>query len=371
MKNKTILIRNHIITVFLFTFVLSSCGTFGSISDHASAAAEHDLNIGLLEKKHKDCLAAAQTEEEKSRCEEEYQDELDKENENYANKQNSIKEIDKCEEFQRWVLTEWGYSDKDVKEIAKRHRSFKYDDYEFDDSEAISELLTDNLIKFEDKAAITKFEELLPLYGVSKDNAEQVMKQYYANDYYLIYGEYTKITSFRIGKDVYCNKEMLIEMGLIDDDTEDEEIEDEENNEVLNDYSTIPHETDTSITNETNSTYLDESITISKLSAAQYKLNETKLTAEQELELNKVIAFMQKWPDAKITIWGHTCSIGSDVANNTIGLNRAHQAKLYMVSQGIDANRIEELSKAATEPCASNDTEEGRMKNRRITFVVK
>lgn len=370
MKNDSTFITSYIVAVFLLSLVLSSCSTIGSMSDSFNNAVEHDANIMVINKNHTDCLAAAQTDEDKSQCDEIYQNALDKENEDYAEKQNAIKEIDKCEEYQRWLLQEWGYSEKDVKKIAKQYRN-KYADYSFDANEAISELIKDG---YKDKAAITKFEEELPKFGVSKDNAEQVMKEYYDNEYYTDNNFHKEPYFYLIGNDVYCNKKMLLDMGLIDDDNEydeDKGSKDGDDNEVPHNPSANIPGTDTTITNKPSSTYLDESIVISKLSAAQYRLNEIKLTTEQELELNKVIAFMQKWPNSRITIVGHTCSIGSDAANNKIGLDRAHQAKLYLVEQGINANRIEEISKAATEPCASNDTEEDRMQNRRITFIVK
>lgn len=371
MKNNSTFIISYIITVLLLSFVFSSCGTMGSISDSFNYAVEHDANIMVINKNHTDCLAAAQTDEDKSQCDEIYQNALDKENEDYAEKQNAIKEIDKCEEYQRWLLQGWGYPEKDVKKIAKQNRNSKNADYSFDANEAISELIKNG---YKDKAAITKFEEELPKFGVSKDNAEQVMKEYYDNEYYTRDNFYKEPYFYLIGNNVYCNKKMLLDMGLIDDDNEynnGNDSKDGDDNEVSNIPSTNTPGTETSITNEPTNTYLDESRAISKLSASQYRLNETKLTAEQELELNKVIAFMQKWPNSMITIVGHTCSIGSDVANQSVGLNRAHQAKLYMVAKGIAANRIEEISKAATEPCASNDTEDGRLQNRRITFIVK
>ncbi|MBR5082681.1 MAG: OmpA family protein, partial [Bacteroidales bacterium] len=174
---------------------------------------------------------------------------------------------------------------------------------------------------------------------------------------------------------VYCNSKMLVDMGLIyvygegggDDNDDDNDNNDngiqpkDPNNPSLN--SPQPK--------SSPSPYQLESNELSNYSISQYKLDKVKLTSEQKNELDKVISFMKKWPNAKITIVGHTCSIGSNMVNNRVGLNRAHQAKLYMVSHGIDESRIEELSKAASELVTGNDTEKGRLQNRRITFIVK
>ncbi len=110
---------------------------------------------------------------------------------------------------------------------------------------------------------------------------------------------------------------------------------------------------------------------VSQTVVSQYKYLGHKLTDDQKSELDKIAAFMQKWPNAKVTIVGHTCSIGKHDDNMRLGLRRAHQAKVYLIEQGIDENRISEDSKAAELPCASNDTEEGRLQNRRITFVIE
>lgn len=71
-----------------------------------------------------------------------------------------------------------------------------------------------------------------------------------------------------------------------------------------------------------------------------------------------------------IEIVGHTCSIGAEKANYNVGLQRAINAKKYLVDKGIDANRISIVSKGYNCPKASNDTPEGRAMNRRITFNV-
>jgi outer membrane protein OmpA-like peptidoglycan-associated protein len=109
---------------------------------------------------------------------------------------------------------------------------------------------------------------------------------------------------------------------------------------------------------------------ISNTAISQYCYLGYKLTNEQKIELDKIASFMNRWSDAKVTIVGHICSIGKHDDNIRLGMRRAHQAKLYLVSQGIDESRISEDSMADELPCANNDTEEGRLLNRRITFVI-
>lgn len=67
---------------------------------------------------------------------------------------------------------------------------------------------------------------------------------------------------------------------------------------------------------------------------------------------------------------GHTDSMGSDAYNQRLSLARAASVKAYLVSQGIPADRIRAEGKGESEPVASNDTAEGRAKNRRVDVTV-
>lgn len=365
-------VSNCALALLFCSALFSSCGTQGGLGRSRggagfSEAVEHQMNIDIIEKNYRDCLASAQTAQDSANCDAKHDEDLEKEKERHENKVNSIKEIDKCEDYMNWILKAWGYPENEAKEIAKQHRKFKYEDYSFDASEAFTELLRDG---YKDKVAIQKFENELPKYGVSKDNAEQVAKEYYENGYYTRDNSIKEPYCYLVGSSVYCNRKMLVDMGLIDDDGEGDGESNGEGEGGENDAKT-PENPPYPQPKPTPSPYQLESGEISNYSISQYKLDKVRLTSEQKNELDKVVSFMKKWPDAKITIVGHTCTIGNDAVNNRVGLQRAHQAKLYMVLQGIDENRIEEVSKAASEPITGNDTEIGRLQNRRITFIVK
>ncbi len=70
-----------------------------------------------------------------------------------------------------------------------------------------------------------------------------------------------------------------------------------------------------------------------------------------------------------IIVTGHTDSVG--VNNDQWGLDRANNVKKYLVAQGIPSAIIKVVSRGETQPIASNLTEEGRAKNRRIVITVK
>ncbi len=76
--------------------------------------------------------------------------------------------------------------------------------------------------------------------------------------------------------------------------------------------------------------------------------------------------------DVEIVIaTGHTDSIGTDAYNQRLSERRATSVKEYMVSKGVAAAKITTLGKGETQPVATNKTNEGRAKNRRVDIEFK
>ncbi|MGI9151142.1 MAG: outer membrane protein OmpA [Limnohabitans sp.] len=67
---------------------------------------------------------------------------------------------------------------------------------------------------------------------------------------------------------------------------------------------------------------------------------------------------------------GHTDSIGTDAYNQKLSVRRAEAVKAFLVSQGIEKNRIYTEGKGEKQPVADNKTKEGRAKNRRVEIEV-
>ena len=67
---------------------------------------------------------------------------------------------------------------------------------------------------------------------------------------------------------------------------------------------------------------------------------------------------------------GHTDSIGSDAYNQKLSVRRAESVKAYLVSKGIEPNRVYTEGKGKKQPVASNKTKDGRQKNRRVEIEV-
>jgi OmpA-OmpF porin, OOP family len=67
---------------------------------------------------------------------------------------------------------------------------------------------------------------------------------------------------------------------------------------------------------------------------------------------------------------GHADSVGSDAYNQRLSVRRAESVKAYMVSKGIETNRVYTEGKGEKQPVANNKTADGRAKNRRVEIEV-
>ncbi|MDN5502902.1 MAG: OmpA family protein [Comamonas sp.] len=75
-------------------------------------------------------------------------------------------------------------------------------------------------------------------------------------------------------------------------------------------------------------------------------------------------------PNAEVRIIGHTDSTGSDAINNPLSLQRAESTRNYLTSRGVNGARIQVQGMGSHQPVASNATNEGRARNRRVEIFV-
>jgi OmpA-OmpF porin, OOP family len=83
-----------------------------------------------------------------------------------------------------------------------------------------------------------------------------------------------------------------------------------------------------------------------------------------------VVAILKAYPTAKVRLEGHTDNTGDPAANKQLSLDRAKSVRDTMVANGIDAGRLDYARFGQERPIASNDTDDGRAKNRRTELVV-
>ena len=79
---------------------------------------------------------------------------------------------------------------------------------------------------------------------------------------------------------------------------------------------------------------------------------------------------LQQNPSSTVTIIGHTDSTGSSAVNEPLSLQRADATRDYLVTRGVASNRFQIDGRGAREPVASNDTEAGRARNRRVEIFL-
>jgi len=86
--------------------------------------------------------------------------------------------------------------------------------------------------------------------------------------------------------------------------------------------------------------------------------------------LDRVVKLMKDFPSLKVEISGHTDNVGKDEYNHRLSEDRAQSVVEYLIQQKISKDRLTYVGYGETRPFATNDTEEGRAKNRRIEFKI-
>lgn len=94
------------------------------------------------------------------------------------------------------------------------------------------------------------------------------------------------------------------------------------------------------------------------------------LTSTAKGNLDKLAEVLKNNPDTNISIYGHTDSKGSDTYNLTLSEKRVNAVVDYLTSLSISRSRMTAKGLGESEPIATNETEEGRAKNRRVEFAI-
>ncbi len=87
--------------------------------------------------------------------------------------------------------------------------------------------------------------------------------------------------------------------------------------------------------------------------------------------LNQIADVLGRYPDARVIVTGYTDSTGSEQHNLELSRRRAETVRDYLVSRGVDPARITAVGLGESDPIDTNQTAEGRQRNRRVEFNVK
>lgn len=101
-----------------------------------------------------------------------------------------------------------------------------------------------------------------------------------------------------------------------------------------------------------------------------FDVNETTLRPESFPELDVFVKLMKDVPSLEIEISGHTDNLGSATKNEQLSAQRAKAVLDYLLSKGVDKNRMTYKGYGSSDPIETNTTIDGRKKNRRIEFKV-
>ncbi len=102
----------------------------------------------------------------------------------------------------------------------------------------------------------------------------------------------------------------------------------------------------------------------------QFEYNSSALTEDSRTGIQMLAEFLQRNPELKVELAGHTDIVGGDKYNMKLSSERAESVRRALIEKGIDENRLSAKGYGASKPVAPNDTEEHRALNRRTEMII-
>ncbi len=103
---------------------------------------------------------------------------------------------------------------------------------------------------------------------------------------------------------------------------------------------------------------------------AFFDFDKAVLKPEGKAKLDDLVGKIKAINLEVIIAVGHTDSVGADAYNQKLSVRRSEAVKAYLVTKGIEKNRVYTEGKGEKQPVADNKTPEGRAKNRRVEIEV-
>lgn len=107
------------------------------------------------------------------------------------------------------------------------------------------------------------------------------------------------------------------------------------------------------------------------LSEFLFETNSYELDKEHLKELDALSVYILARPSLELTISGHTDNTGDEAHNVTLSTNRAKSVAEYLESKGVAPNKIVFKGLGSEQPITTNDTAEGRSRNRRVEILIR
>ena len=105
-------------------------------------------------------------------------------------------------------------------------------------------------------------------------------------------------------------------------------------------------------------------------SIVNFAFDSSNLSQDAKNNLDKLATVLINNPDTNINIYGYTDSKGTDSYNQSLSERRAMAVKTYLSQKGVSSSRLFSMGMGEADPVASNETDMGRAKNRRVEFAI-
>ncbi|SFM38306.1 OmpA family protein [Marinobacter zhejiangensis] len=106
------------------------------------------------------------------------------------------------------------------------------------------------------------------------------------------------------------------------------------------------------------------------LRGVTFEFNSNRLTANARDILNRAADALKGQDDLNVELAGHTDNVGAEAYNQQLSQKRADAVREYLLEMGVNASQMTAVGYGESQPIRSNDTEEGRERNRRVEFNV-
>tara|TARA_R110002012_G_scaffold90029_3_gene220338 strand:- start:339 stop:1013 length:675 start_codon:yes stop_codon:yes gene_type:complete len=113
-----------------------------------------------------------------------------------------------------------------------------------------------------------------------------------------------------------------------------------------------------------------DDIVLNMPSGVTFGFDSADLTSEARGSLNEVANVLTQYQDTRVIIAGHTDSTGNASYNQQLSERRAQAVASYLSQNGVSSARLATSGYGATQPVASNDSEQGRAQNRRVEITL-
>lgn len=113
-----------------------------------------------------------------------------------------------------------------------------------------------------------------------------------------------------------------------------------------------------------------EGIAVTFASGLLFAFDSDQILPAAGTNLSELAKSLQKYPDSQLLIVGHTDNVGDNAYNQRLSERRSNSAAAYLAAQGVARTRLATSGKGESEPVATNETDAGRQKNRRVEVAI-